>query len=98
VDKLEAMRVFSEVVSHGGFTAAARDSLRVESSRLLDLALAEDADPVAPGEQLTYQLSFGNRTGSTLASAVVLRLPVPAGASPAATATAVPLDEPPGTR
>ncbi len=64
----------------GGFTAAARRSLRVESSRLLDLAVDEDADPVAPGGELSYRLSFGNQSTTTAAQGTLLRLALPAGA------------------
>jgi len=70
----------ARAAENSGFTAAARGSLRVESARLLDLTVAEDADPVTPGETLTYGLSFGNRTASTLAPGVVLRLALPAAA------------------
>src|SRR5262249_26055545 len=62
-----------------GFTAAARASIRVEAARLLDLALDAAADPVTPGDALTYRLSYGNRTSSTLAQNVVLRFSLAPG-------------------
>ncbi len=63
----------------GGLVAEARGSLRVESARLLDLALDEDRDPVEVGERLTYRLSFGNKTTTTLAQGVVLQMALPPG-------------------
>ena len=44
-----------------GKTAAARASVRVENNRL-ELTLDDDVDPIAPGELLTYRLTFGNPT------------------------------------
>jgi hypothetical protein len=69
----------ARVESGNGFLATAGASVRVETARLLDLALAEDHDPVAPGEALTYQLSFGNPNAATLAQGVTLQMPVPVG-------------------
>jgi uncharacterized repeat protein (TIGR01451 family) len=54
-----------------------RRSLLVEDGRNLDLGLDEDRDPAAAGEQLTYTLTFGNRSAA-LAPNTQLRLPLPA--------------------
>jgi len=46
MDKLEAMRVFAQVVTHGGFTAAARAiglSRSAVSKHVMDLEAALDA-------------------------------------------------------
>ena len=60
-----------------GMTAAARASLRIDANRL-ELALDDDVEPIAPGEQLTYRLSYGNPT-TVAAQAAILRLPLPPG-------------------
>ncbi len=54
-------------------------AVRVRTGRVFDLALHEDADPVAPGEPLTYTLTFGNTTTGTVAQNTVLRMPLPVG-------------------
>jgi len=62
-----------------GVNTAARASTRIESTRSLDLVLEDGmGDPAAPGSQLTYEIDFGNPTGSS-ATNTVLRMPVPAG-------------------
>ena len=55
-----------------------RRSVLVEDGRDLDVGLDEDRDPAAPGDELTYTLTFGNR-GAALAETTVLRLPLPPG-------------------
>jgi len=60
--------------------AAEETSVFVDSTRALDLALDEDRDPVAPGEQVLYRLSFGN-AGAALSPSTVLRMPLPEGTS-----------------
>ena len=57
-----------------------RRSVLVENGRNLDLGLDEDLDPVAPGQELTYTLTFGNRSAA-LAEMTALRLPLPSGTS-----------------
>ena len=54
-------------------------SVIVEVDRLLELTVAEELDPVAPGVQQTYTLNFGNRTSGTTALNALLSLPVPVG-------------------
>src|SRR5262249_26606307 len=63
----------------GSQMGAVTRSVVVDSERLLDLAVAGDADPVAPGQKLTYLLSFGNRTSTTLAPDAMLTLVLPVG-------------------
>jgi hypothetical protein len=65
--------------SNGNVLATEMRNVTVESQRLLDLAVDDDTDPVAPGQALTYRLSFGNGTGSTLAQGTTLRLRLPGG-------------------
>jgi len=63
----------------GGANTAARASARIETTRALDLALEDGSgDPIVPGSELTYEINFGNPTGSS-ATSTVLRMPVPAG-------------------
>jgi len=52
----------------------------VEVSRSLDLEVDADREPVAPGETLRYELSFGNQSDSATTD-TELRFPLPAGTS-----------------
>ncbi len=61
--------------STGGFEARAERTLRVSDAPGLQVTLAEDPDPVQRGTDLSYAVTFGNRT-STVSDAV-LRLEVP---------------------
>jgi hypothetical protein len=61
--------------------AAASATVEVKTSRLLDVALVEGADPVAPGEALTYTIAFGHRATASFASGTQLALELPAGAT-----------------
>lgn len=70
---------FSATVSAAGLPlAAAQASVLVDSGRTLDLSLDDDRDPVAPGGQIVYRLSLGNR-GPTTSTSTVLRMALPAG-------------------
>ena len=65
--------------SHSGpETAEVRRTIAVDSSPGLVLAVAEDRDPVAPGEVQSYSLSYGNPTASN-APSTTLRLKIPDG-------------------
>jgi hypothetical protein len=55
--------------------ARAVRSLRITNQSALQLGMVEDHDPVSPGANLTYTLSFGNRGASSLSN-VLLRLKV----------------------
>ena len=50
----------------------------VQSSRRFDLAVSPDAEPIAPNDVVTFELTFGNRTGEATSN-TELRFPVPAG-------------------
>jgi uncharacterized repeat protein (TIGR01451 family) len=63
-----------------GSRSTAAGAIRVRTDRVFDLALHGDTDPVAPGQSLTYTLTFGNTTTGTVAQSTVLRMPVPPGA------------------
>ena len=62
-----------------GQRVAAAQTVVIESGTVLELAVREDVDPVAPGADLTYTLAFGNRTGNVLAPGATLRLALPPG-------------------
>ncbi len=55
-----------------------RRSLRNDSNRVLNLNVDARNEPVAPGDTLTYELTFGNQSGSS-ATSTELRFPLPAG-------------------
>ena len=52
----------------------------VQQSRPLELEVDADREPVPPGETLTYELGFGNQSG-TATTDTELRFPLPAGTS-----------------
>jgi len=53
----------------------------VQVDPIFSLALTEDLNPVAPNSVLTYTLTFGNRSSTTLISDAVLSLSLPEGVS-----------------
>ncbi len=55
-----------------------RRSVVIDTGRRLDLSLDEDLDPIEPGAELTYTLTFGNR-GASLAPASAIEMPLPVG-------------------
>ena len=55
-------------------------TVEVQTARPLELTIDPAPDPVAPGSQLVYDLSFTNK-GAAAASGAELRLPLPAGAT-----------------
>jgi hypothetical protein len=59
--------------------AQSTSTLRVETATLYDVALRDDADPVAPNALLTYKLTFGYREEALSIAQSGLRFPVPAG-------------------
>ena len=70
----------AEVSDSSGEMAGANETVEVVSSRVLELGLTEiTQEPVVPGADVTYQLSFGHTATSTVATNAMLRLPVPAG-------------------
>jgi uncharacterized repeat protein (TIGR01451 family) len=62
-----------------GQRVAAARSVVIESGTVLELALREDLDPVAPGADLTYTLAFGNQSTNVMAATAALRVPLPPG-------------------
>ena len=52
----------------------------VETGRPLDLAVDADREPVTPGTEITYDLTYGNR-GSIATTSTTLTFPLPAGTS-----------------
>jgi hypothetical protein len=70
----------ASVTDSAGGTAGANETVEVVNSRVLQLGLSETTqEPVQPGGDLTYQLSFGHTASSAVATNAVLSLPVPAG-------------------
>ena len=57
-----------------------RRSLALEADRALELEVDADHEPVAPGDKIHYELTFGNR-GFSATAATELRFPLPAGTS-----------------
>jgi hypothetical protein len=74
--------VFDATARDGsGRRAAASHSLLIQPAPALELALTEDAEPVAPDSVLTYTLAFGHIATAAVAPNTTLRMPVPAGTS-----------------
>ncbi len=57
------------------------DTLRIQDDVLYDLTLAEDADPAAPGDLLTYRVHFGYRSTAPSVNNSALDFKLPAGTS-----------------
>jgi uncharacterized repeat protein (TIGR01451 family) len=69
----------NESVVGGNRGAGAERCVVVDgTSPILTLGMMEDQDPVEPGKDITYILTYGNR-GNVDASGVNLRAPLPAG-------------------
>ena len=66
------------VTDAGGGSASLAKDVTVVSGNGFTLSLVESQDPVVPGDQLIYTLRYGNRSGATVANAV-LSVPIPAG-------------------
>ena len=76
----ELIMLGAQVSEDGGRQALARHSVVVESTPVLDLALDEDVDPVAPGGLVTYTLTYGNRSAASVSGAQ-LSFPLPVGST-----------------
>ena len=60
--------------------AEASETVRIANGRTLELAVAEAGlDPIVPGAELTYVLTYGYTAASMVALNTVLELPVPPG-------------------
>ncbi len=68
------------VTDAGGGSASLAKDVTVVAGNGFTVSLVESQDPVVPGDQLTYTVRYGNRSGSTVANAV-LSVPIPAGTS-----------------
>jgi hypothetical protein len=64
-----------------GGNASAIDSVRVRTLPSYDVSLRDSADPVAPGAELAYKLSFGYREEALVLATSTLRFRPPAGTS-----------------
>ena len=67
------------VFDDGTEQASAGTVITVEGGRELELALANNRDPVRPGEEMTYTLAYGIRESSGGAAGTLLQFPVPSG-------------------
>jgi uncharacterized repeat protein (TIGR01451 family) len=70
----------ASVRADGASSAAASHTAAIDDNNALTLALDENKDTVAPGEQLVYTLTYGNRSAVSVTGAV-LSLPLPSGAT-----------------
>ncbi len=68
------------VTDAGGGSASLAKDVTVVSGNGFTVSLVESQDPVVPGDQLTYTVRYGNRSGAAVANAV-LSVPIPAGTS-----------------
>ena len=70
----------SEVVADGAQQMTATHTVAVDNDNALSLGVDEDKDAVAPGDTLTYSLTYGNRTASNV-TGTILAFPIPPGAT-----------------
>lgn len=73
----------AKATADGGLSAIVSHAATVRAERVLDLAITENADPVAPGGTVTYRLDYGNRS-ATATTSTQLRFPLPPGTTLAA--------------
>lgn len=69
----------AEVRADGVPMALARQTVAVDPDGSLALAVDADKDAAAPGDRVTYAITFGNR-GATAVTTAMLRFPLPEGA------------------
>ena len=67
------------VVDGSGERLRAAAAVSTSSSPILELELAADADPTAPGELLTWKLTYSNRDPATTAAGARLSVTLPEG-------------------
>ncbi len=67
----------AELTYTGGTLLSTTTDVTVAAAAVLDLGITEDRDPVVPGENMTYTVTYGNRSSNVLG--VTLRAPLPAG-------------------
>lgn len=73
-----------KATADGGLSAVASHAAAVRAQRVFDLTVTESLEPVAPGQTLTYALTYGNRS-STATTGTELRFPLPPGTTLLAT-------------
>ncbi len=64
-----------------GLRATSDATVEVQAAPALELALEEDRDPVAAGQELTYTLRFGHVATATVSPGASLGFELPAGAT-----------------
>ncbi|MEJ0034807.1 MAG: hypothetical protein WDO68_01755 [Gammaproteobacteria bacterium] len=71
----------ADVVIASAVVASAAASALVNNASVLALSLEDDKDPVMPGEQMVYALTYANRTSatSTPTTNTQLSMPLPSG-------------------
>ena len=67
------------VYDSSGQVIRASRCVSVENQWIIELAAAADAEPVQPGEEFTYTLTYGHTATSAVAPDMVLELPLPDG-------------------
>ena len=77
----ELINFFAWASDDQGAQTRQLDAIRVDSSAIYDLALAEDSDPALAGSELGYTLTWGYLAGAGAVNQSRLRLPLPAGPS-----------------
>ncbi len=70
----------AEVIENNITIATANRDVEVQSAPVFDIAVDEDANPVAPGDDLIYTITYANRS-TTSASNTMLTFPIPSGTS-----------------
>jgi hypothetical protein len=70
---------FAMLTDTAGGNASGIDSVRVRTLPNYDLSIGENADPVQPGAQLTYKLTYGYRHEAPTIADSILHLRLPAG-------------------
>ena len=69
------------VADSNGGSGDASVSTTVVTDTHYDIALRDSADPIAPGANLTYKITFGYREEALVLADNTLRFPIPAGTS-----------------
>ena len=66
------------VTADGGSQSVGEHTIVIDTDNALNLEIDDDRDAVLPGELLTYSLTYGNRSGASVSTAL-LTFPIPAG-------------------
>ncbi len=73
-----AITIAAQALISGVVNVTSSDLVAVSADNALTLAVDEDRDAVLPGETLTYDLTYGNRSGNSVTD-TSLSFPIPAG-------------------